>query len=261
MDPLRRDAVLRGLAWMHEFLSRDGQLFLLGSQCIGMFYDVFLSETDDEVCEVARMYTVALLELFEERWLEHWPLPWTGAHLLSVISLVRYEPCGFDLGPLLQRADAALECGGIDMRNLTLDDYGNFQSGMLTTSQWFDAMYAAFKWEYCESVYPGRFHPPPRVSMREILQGLRRHVFEAPTQVEPRARTSATATASLLSMNVHAAIFIPMQVEPSSDFGECYYLATHMIYWLSAHSATLEFADAPWLVTYVQHCLEFCKSE
>ena len=232
MDSRRAAAVQRGMAFMFKHLQRDGHLYLLGAQCVGMFFDIYLSETDGGVCEAARQYCLVLLSQLEEHWLRHWQLPWTRDHLLEVLEVVRFASVGFDLGNILERADKAVAQGSIDMRNLTLLDYGDYQSGIMTTEAWFGAMCVASAFEYADTVFPARFGPAPRVGMREVLAGLRRHRFEA-----------------------------PRQVAPDSDFGWCHYLATHVGYWLTACSATLAIADAPWLASFVRACLEFWLSQ
>jgi hypothetical protein len=63
--------------------------------------------------------------------------------------------------------------------------------------------------------------------MREVLCGLRRHTFEAPG---------------------------PVAAE--SDFGESFYLATHMTYWISGYTSNSA-ADAPWLFDYIAGALEY----
>ena len=66
MDSRRAAAVQRGMAFMFKHLQRDGHLYLLGAQCVGMFFDIYLSETDGGVCEAARQYCLVLLSQLEE---------------------------------------------------------------------------------------------------------------------------------------------------------------------------------------------------
>lgn len=226
----RRDAVLRALDFLHSSLSRDGYapLLRLGGQCVSMFFDVFLTEADALLCEHARGHGLSLLKVLAQHWQSNaWPQPWSSDQLLEVLAAVRYEPFGFDMADLLARADDAVT--GIDMEHLTVPGHlmPDWRNGQLATSAWFSAAMDAFTLAYCDGLYPGRF-PRPRVGMREVLSSLRRHVFEA-----------------------------PCQVSASSDYGECHYLATHLCYWLSAYSATLELRDAPWLLGYVKACLGF----
>ena len=228
MDETRRAAVQRGLSFIYTNLSRDdySPLLRLGGQCVSMFYDVFLSETDAALCEQAREWALALLTVLAKHWLM-WPQPLSVTQLFEIIGAVRYEPLGFDSAELLAHADKAI--AHVDMVGLTMPGriLADWRSGQLCTCDWYEVAYRVFIIEYCEVVHPGRLQPP-RVGMREVLASLRRHSFEP-----------------------------PCQVAVDSDFGEGYYLATHLCYWLSAYSATLELRDAPWLVAYVRDTLAF----
>ena len=157
---------------------------------MAMFYDVWLSAEDEALCDLARETAVSLLTTLQEYWLEQWQLPWNERQFLEILSIVRYEPLGVDCSRILSRADEA--CASIDMRHLTLsaEQHADWQSGQLSSKVWFDVMYAAFTYEYAALVYPDRFLPAPRIGLREVLAGLRRHAFEAPCQPSPPARVA-----------------------------------------------------------------------
>ena len=229
MDEARKAAVQRGLSFLYTNLSRDNYspLLRLGGQCVSIFYDVFLSETDAALCEQAREWALALLTVLAKHWLM-WPQPLSVTQLFEILGAVRYEPLGFDSAELLAHADEAI--AHVDMVGLTMPGrfLADWRSGQLCTCDWYEVAYRVFIIEYCEVVHPGRLQPRPRVGMREVLASLRRHSLEP-----------------------------PCQVAADSDFGEGYYLATHLCYWLSAYSATLELRDAPWLVAYVRDTLAF----
>jgi hypothetical protein len=232
----RHAAVGRGLDFIYAHLSEDAprRALLLGEQCVSMFYDVWLSDADDTLCEVARQRALSLLATLEEHYLAHWPLPWDTRQLLEVLCLVRFEPLGHDLSRLLALADEAVG-GSVDMRHLTLSaaQHADWQAGQLSSADWFDVMSKAFAYEVAALAHPRRFEPAPRVGMRQVLTGLRRHVLEAPCQ--------PTAT---------------------SDFGEAFYLAAHAAFWLSAHAPTLDLLrEAPWLVAFLQRALAFWLSQ
>lgn len=228
MDPERKAAVARGLDFLSAFFAHDERLFALGAQCVSTFYDIYLSETDTELCERARGEALQLLARLERHWLTAWPPAesWTRDHFLEVVTLARYAPAGFDPQPLLALAQVAA-ASSIDLRNLTLEQFGDLP--FMGTADWYDTMHAAFRFEYCVHACPDcRFAASPRVGMRECFSALRRLSLEAPCQCSPH-----------------------------SEFGECYYLATHATYWLSAFGATQRVTACPWLYAYVRRVLEF----
>lgn len=154
-----------------------------------------------------------------------------------MLSLIRYaEPLGYDLSALLVIADEACSSSSLDMVHLTLPAHrhAEWQARELTSSDWFTVMQKAFAYEYAACVaYPERFLPAPRLGLREVLSGLRRHIFEHPCQ--PRR---------------------------GSDFGEASYLATHCAYWLTDYSPSIDLlAEAPWLCAFVKQVLEFWLEE
>ena len=231
----RHAAVGRGLDFIRAHLQADHprRALLLGEQSIGMFYDVWYSGADEALCERAKQTAIELFELLEAHWYSTWQLPWSAHQLLDVLSLIRFEPLGVDTTRLLARVDEAIAIdGAIDMRRLTISEtqFADWQAGQLSSSDWFDILYKAFTYEYADCCYPGRFNGTrPRVGVREVLSGLRRHVFESPCV--PR---------------------------PGSDFGESYYLATHSYYWLSGHAPTVDLTThAPWLKSYLHRALAF----
>ena len=46
---------------MFSYLQEGDRLFMLGSQCVGMFADVCLSECNDILCETAKRMSFTLL--------------------------------------------------------------------------------------------------------------------------------------------------------------------------------------------------------
>lgn len=231
----RHAAVARGLTFVRDYIAEDTprRAILLGEQCVAMFYDVWSSAEDEALCEMAKESAVVLLTTLEVYWFDNWPLPWSERQLLEVLAIVRYEALGVDISRLLARVDDSL--ASIDMRHLTLPaaQHADWQTGQLSSNAWFDVMSTAFTYEYAALIYPDRFLPPPRVGLREVLAGLRRHAFDP-----------------------------PCQPSPGSDFGEASYLATHAYFWLSAYAPTIDLnRDAPWLETFVRRTLEFWLSQ
>lgn len=103
--------------------------------------------------------------------------------MCACVPLGSTEPLGYDLSELLARADEACKTS-VDMRHLTLAEsrHADWQACQLTSADWFDVMRKAFVYEYADLLQPDRFRPAPRLSLREVLGGLRRHPFAAPCQ-------------------------------------------------------------------------------
>lgn len=234
----RHAAAQRGLDFLHRRIAENTpkNTLLLGEQCVAMFFDIYLTASDPNISAVAEKYARGLLATLQEQLLLEWPLPWSGDQLLEVLALVRYEPLGCDLSKILNVAEVALK--NADVRHISLPEsrVADWQAGQLSSADWFEIMSRAFTYEYAvHSAHPNRFvaSASPRLGIREVLSGLRRHVFDAPQ--------------------------IP---SATSDFGEAFYLATHAIYWTTAYAPTVDLlAEAPWLAAYVHRSLAFWLSQ
>ena len=110
MDAERREAVRRGLAFMatfYEGAGGDDALVMLGEQCIGMFYDVFLTGCDEELCTIAGDHALRLLKRLEALYLQASWSHTTSRQYMEALGLLRYEGLrGWDSSLILKRLDA-----------------------------------------------------------------------------------------------------------------------------------------------------------
>jgi hypothetical protein len=92
MDARRRDAVRRGLAFMATFFEGpcgDDALLLLGEQCVGMFYDVWLTGCDEELCTTAGEHALGLLCRLEAHYLK---ASWSAVSSKQYVVMFLFPP-------------------------------------------------------------------------------------------------------------------------------------------------------------------------
>jgi hypothetical protein len=246
---LRHAAITRGLRWMERFLADRRVLFELDEQMIGAFFDVFTTQTDPAVCELAKELALSTLNRLLPRLLNaHKANAMPRESFLDLLALCRYRRLGWDPEPAMQRADrayaamkkrteAAASTSGpartskaLVLRKLTSALFGVRleQLGSCTTKMWFELLMFVFYVEFANSCYPGRF--PVAWGMREALAALRTHRF------------------------------VPPPWSPTSDFSECFYLATHVTYYLSCYTTNRR-EEMPWLYEYVELSMEFWMAQ